>query len=112
LAGHSQRTVIVTAAVDRFHAKGYQGPASMTSLSPPVSPRGSCCNHFASKEGLAAIVLRQYSQTRRLEELSDPAVAPLQRLHRYFEFLRDEQVEHHFTRGGIFGNFGSDGRPQ
>ncbi|MET7648023.1 TetR family transcriptional regulator C-terminal domain-containing protein [Streptomyces sp. NPDC005426] len=98
----------MTAAVDRFHAKGYHGTGVNDIAVAAGVPRGSFCNHFASKEELAAIVLQQYGQTRRLEELSDAAVAPLERLHRYFEFLRDEQVEHHFTRGCLFGNFGSE----
>ncbi|MDF6045947.1 TetR/AcrR family transcriptional regulator [Streptomyces sp. JH14] len=108
MASHSQRTVIVTAAVDRFHAKGYHATGVNDIAVAAGVPRGSFYNHFASKEELAAIVLQQYGQTRRLEELSDPAVAPLERLRRYFEFLRDEQVEHHFTRGCLFGNFGSE----
>lgn len=108
LASHSQHTALVAAAADRFHAKGYNATGVNDITAAAGVPRGSFYNHFASKEELAAIVLQEYGETRRLGELSDPAVAPLERLRRYFEFLRDEQVEHHFTRGCLFGNFGSE----
>lgn len=105
---HNQRTALVTAAADRFHAKGYNATGVNDITAAAGVPRGSFYNPFASKEELAAIVLQQYGETRRLGDLGDPAVAPLERLRRYFEVLRDEQAEHDFTRGCLFGNLGSE----
>ncbi|MDQ0784699.1 hypothetical protein QFZ64_000196 [Streptomyces sp. B3I8] len=108
LAGHSQRTVIVTASVDRFHAKGYHatgvndiavaagGPQRL--LPQPLREQGGAGGHRAA-------AVRPDAPAGGAER---SGVAPLGRLPRYFEFLRDEQVEHHITRGCLSGGFGSE----
>ena len=67
---------------------------------------GSFYNHFESKEALATVALERYGESRRLADLADPAVPPLDRIRRHFEFLRDELPD--FARGCMFGNFSAE----
>jgi TetR/AcrR family transcriptional regulator, transcriptional repressor for nem operon len=54
------------------------------------------------------VALERYGAGRRLEDLADAGVAPLDRLRAHFEFLRDEVVRYEYTRGCMYGNFGTE----
>ncbi|WP_257028569.1 TetR family transcriptional regulator C-terminal domain-containing protein [Micromonospora purpureochromogenes] len=64
--------------------------------------------HFDSKEALAIVALERYGDGRRLEDLTDSSVPPVQRLRSHFEFLRDEVVRYEYHRGCLYGNFGTE----
>jgi TetR/AcrR family transcriptional repressor of nem operon len=102
----SMRGEIVEAALEQFHTRGFNaaGVKDITDLA--GVPKGSFYNHFASKEALAVVALQEYGATRRLDELTDPAVDPILRLRRHFEFLRDEITSYGYARGCLIGDFG------
>ncbi|MEW2382820.1 TetR family transcriptional regulator C-terminal domain-containing protein [Micromonospora sp. NPDC047707] len=104
----SMREEIVTAALDRFHARGYNAAGVKDITDAAGVPKGSFYNHFDSKEALAIVALERYGAGRRLADLTDEAVPPVERLRRHFEFLRDEVVAYGYHRGCLYGNFGSE----
>jgi TetR/AcrR family transcriptional repressor of nem operon len=108
MAQVSVREEIVEAAVDLFHARGFNGAGVKDITDAAGVPKGSFYNHFPSKEALAVEALRRYGAARRLEDLRDTTIEPLTRLRQHFEFLRDEDVERYFTRGCMIGNFGTE----
>jgi TetR/AcrR family transcriptional repressor of nem operon len=108
LARKSTRDEIVTAALDRFHARGYNAAGVNDITQAAGVPKGSFYNHFDSKEALAIVALERYGDGRRLEDLTDSSVPPVQRLRSHFEFLRDEVVRYEYHRGCLYGNFGNE----
>ncbi|MGN9777677.1 TetR family transcriptional regulator C-terminal domain-containing protein [Micromonospora sp. H33] len=108
LARKSMREEIVTAALERFHARGYNAAGVNDITQAAGVPKGSFYNHFDSKEALAIVALERYGAGRRLEDLTDSSVPPVQRLRAHFEFLRDEVVRHGYNRGCLYGNFGTE----
>lgn len=108
MARQSMREEIVEAAAERFHTHGYNAAGVKDITADAGVPKGSFYNHFASKEALALTILERYGTTRRLAELADPAVPPVERLRRHFTFLRDEQQEYGYSRGCLLGNFGAE----
>ena len=107
-ARRSMREEIVGAAVDRFQAKGFNAAGVKDITDAAGVPKGSFYNHFASKEDLGVVALESYGATRRMRELAETTVPPLQRMRTQFEFLRDEIVDLGFTHGCMFGNFGTE----
>jgi TetR/AcrR family transcriptional repressor of nem operon len=101
------RNEIVVAALEQFHAHGYNAAGVKTITDAAGVPKGSFYNHFDSKETLAVEVLRVYGEGR-LDELLNGADEPLARLRAHFETLRDQVVRHEFTRGCLLGNFGAE----
>jgi TetR/AcrR family transcriptional repressor of nem operon len=108
MARKSMREEIVEAAVDQFHTKGFSAAGVKDITDAAGVPKGSFYNHFASKEALGVVALERYGASRRLRELAAVDVAPLARLREHFEFLRDEITDYGFTRGCLFGNFGTE----
>lgn len=108
MARKSTREEIVTAALDRFHARGYNAAGVNDITQAAGVPKGSFYNHFDSKEALAIVALERYGDGRRLEDLTDSSVPPVQRLRSHFEFLRDEVVRYEYHRGCLYGNFGTE----
>ncbi|MEU1623439.1 TetR family transcriptional regulator C-terminal domain-containing protein [Streptomyces sp. NPDC008238] len=108
MARQSMREAIVDAAVAQFHAKGYNAAGVKDITDAAGVPKGSFYNHFDSKESLALVALDRYGAGRRLHELTEPGTPPLARLRAHFELLRDETVDAGFTRGCMFGNFGTE----
>jgi TetR/AcrR family transcriptional repressor of nem operon len=104
----SMRDEIVEAALEQFHIRGYNGAGVKDVTDAAGVPKGSFYNHFPSKEALAIVALEHYGQGRRLHQLADRGIEPLQRLRSHFEFLRDETVRYGYTRGCLFGNFGAE----
>lgn len=108
LARKSTREEIITAALDRFHTHGFNAAGVNDITQAAGVPKGSFYNHFASKEALAVVTLERYGAGRRLEDLTDGSVPPVQRLRAHFEFLRDEAIRYGYNRGCLYGNFGTE----
>ncbi|MER6590607.1 TetR family transcriptional regulator C-terminal domain-containing protein [Micromonospora purpureochromogenes] len=108
MARKSTREEIVRAALDRFHARGYNAAGVNDITQAAGVPKGSFYNHFESKEALAIVALERYGAGRRLEDLTDGSVPPVQRLRAHFAFLRDEVVRYGYNRGCLYGNFGTE----
>ncbi|MET7711413.1 TetR family transcriptional regulator C-terminal domain-containing protein [Streptomyces sp. NPDC005407] len=102
------REEIVEAAVEQFHARGFNAAGVKDITNSAGVPKGSFYNHFESKEALAVVALERYGESRRLRELTEPSVDPLLRLRQHFEFLRDENTTRDFTRGCLIGGFGTE----
>src|SRR5215472_7794917 len=105
MARESKREGIVAAALDRFHADGYNATGVKDIIDAAGVPKGSFYNHFGSKESLATLVLERYLETRRLAELADTSVDPPERLGDQFTFLRRENESRGLTRGCMLGDF-------
>ncbi|MFD5062546.1 TetR family transcriptional regulator C-terminal domain-containing protein [Streptomyces sp. NPDC058394] len=108
MARRSMREEIVDAAVAQFHSKGYNAAGVKDITDAAGTPKGSFYNHFESKESLAVVALNRYGASRRLQDLAASGIAPLVRLRKHFEFLRDETVDAGFARGCLIGNFGAE----
>ena len=109
MARQSKREEIVEAALDQFHAHGFNATGVKDITDAAGAPKGSFYNHFESKQALAEVALARYGESRRLAELADATVEPLARLRAHFEFLRSEtEQQYGFTRGCMFGNFGAE----
>jgi TetR/AcrR family transcriptional repressor of nem operon len=109
MARPSKRAEIVEAALDQFHAHGFNATGVKDITDAARVPKGSFYNHFESKEALADVALARYGESRRLAELADQSVEPLARLRAHFEFLRSETERlYDYKRGCMFGNFGAE----
>ena len=109
MARPSKREEIVEAALDQFHARGFNATGVKDITEAAHVPKGSFYNHFESKEALADVALARYGESRRLAELADQSVEPLARLRAHFEFLRSETERlYDYKRGCMFGNFGAE----
>jgi TetR/AcrR family transcriptional repressor of nem operon len=108
MARPSKREEIVEAALDQFHAHGFNATGVKDITNAAGVPKGSFYNHFESKEALATTVLERYGESRRIPDLTDTSVEPVARLRAHFEFLRGEFEGHDLTRGCMFGNFGAE----
>lgn len=109
------REKIVEAAMDRFHALGFNGCGVQEIVDAAGIPKGSFYNHFKAKELLAIEVLETYSKGSRRDMLADAAVAPLDRLRNHFGFLAQRYEANGYSRGCLIGNFAAetaDGMPQ
>lgn len=102
------RADIIEAALGQFHERGFNAAGVKDITDRAGVPKGSFYNHFESKEALAIVALERYGEGQRLEDLKDTSVAPLVRLRRHFEFLRDANAESGFAQGCLFGNFGTE----
>ncbi|SDP11127.1 TetR/AcrR family transcriptional regulator [Actinacidiphila guanduensis] len=100
----SLRGELVAAATEQFHTLGYHAAGVKTIADAAHAPKGSFYNHFESKEALAVLALEEYGRTRRIPELLDTSVDPLQRLRAHFQFLREENLAHAFRRGCLVGD--------
>src|SRR5712691_5317906 len=88
MARHSLREEIVEAALEQFHAYGFNAAGVKDITDSAGVPKGSFYNHFDSKEALAVVALERYAESRGIEDLADRSVAPLARLRGHFELLR------------------------
>jgi TetR/AcrR family transcriptional repressor of nem operon len=102
------REEIVEAALDQFHAHGFNAAGVKDITDTAGVPKGSFYNHFDSKEALALVALERYGESLRMGMLTDTGAAPLARLRDHFAFLRDEVVGSGLKRGCLFGNFGTE----
>jgi TetR/AcrR family transcriptional repressor of nem operon len=97
---------IVGAGVDLFLERGFNAAGVKDITERAGVPKGSFYNHFESKEALATVALERYGESRRLQDLGDPELSPVERIRRHFEFLRDQLPD--FARGCMFGNFSAE----
>ncbi len=109
------REKIVAAAMDRFHALGFNGCGVQEIVDAAGVPKGSFYNHFKAKELLAIEVLETYAKTSRRDLLLDESVPPIDRLRNHFGFLASRYEANGYTRGCLLGNFAAetaDGMPE
>jgi TetR/AcrR family transcriptional repressor of nem operon len=104
----SLREAFADAGMTELHTHGYNATGVAAIAARAGGPKGSFYNHFASKEELAADVLERYAAGRRIEMLTDPAVAPLDRIRAHFAHLRADLAEFDYARGCMFGNFAAE----
>ena len=99
LMASKERAKIVSAALDRFHALGFNACGVQEMVDKAGVPKGSFYNYFKSKELLALEVLEIYIQGTGREILSEKSLAPLQRLRRHFEFLAARRPKLGYDKG-------------
>ena len=104
----SNRQRILDAALDQFHARGFHACSVDDITRAAGVPKGSLYNHFASKDALALQALREYQSRSIWRTIDDAADAPLTRLRRRFEAMRDALNANGFTRGCMVGNMASE----
>jgi len=102
------RDKIVGAALDRFHALGFNACGVQEIVDKARVPKGSFYNYFKSKELLALEVLEIYTKGTGMEILSDKSIAPLQRLQKHFEFMASRSAKFGYSKGCLFGNFAAE----
>jgi TetR/AcrR family transcriptional repressor of nem operon len=108
MARPSKREEIARAALQGFHAHGFNGTGIADITTAAGVPKGSFYNHFASKEESAAEAIARYGDGRRFDMLTTPGRPPLQRLRAHFEFLGAETVESGYARGCLLGNLSAE----
>ena len=106
--GSSVRDKIVEAALDRFHALGFNGCGVQEIVDKAGVPKGSFYNYFKAKELLAVAVLKAYAEGSRREMLSDKAIAPVKRLRAHFEFLASRYARVGYGKGCLIGNIAAE----
>jgi TetR/AcrR family transcriptional regulator, transcriptional repressor for nem operon len=103
------RDKIVSAALDRFHALGFNACGVQEIVDKAGVPKGSFYNYFKSKELLALEVLEIYREGLGRETLSDKSLAPLERLRKHFEFLASRRAKLGYSKGCLICNFAAEG---
>jgi TetR/AcrR family transcriptional repressor of nem operon len=102
------RDKIVNAALDRFHAMGFNACGVQEIVDKAGVPKGSFYNYFKSKELLALEVLKIYTKATGREILSDESIAPLQRLQKHFDFMASRSAKFGYSKGCLIGNFAAE----
>ena len=103
------REEIVQAALEQFHARGFNGTSVEDITSAAGVPKGSFYNHFKSKEELAIEVLGRYaagSPHHILFRQDDGS--PIKRLKKYFTTLSDGFIAGGYQKGCMLGNFANE----
>ncbi|ACK52604.1 transcriptional regulator, TetR family [Methylocella silvestris BL2] len=108
MARASLRENIVDAALERFHAQGFNGCSVQDITEAAGAPKGSFYNHFKTKELLALEALARYRDDSRMGMLFEGDKPPLKRLRAHFEFLAARLKGWNFERGCMIGNFAAD----
>jgi TetR/AcrR family transcriptional repressor of nem operon len=104
----SVRDKIVIAALDRFHALGFNACGVQDIVDAAGVPKGSFYNYFKTKELLALEILDIYGQGSRREMLSDKSVPPVKRLRAHFEFMASRYEGFGFGKGCLIGNLAAE----
>jgi TetR/AcrR family transcriptional regulator, transcriptional repressor for nem operon len=104
----SLREALLDAGLAELHEHGYAATGVAAIAERAGAPKGSFYNHFASKEEFAALVIGRYGDGRRLEMLTDSAVAPIERIRAHFAHLRADLAVDGFAHGCMFGNFAAE----
>jgi TetR/AcrR family transcriptional regulator, transcriptional repressor for nem operon len=108
MARPSLREKLASSAVDTLHSMGFKGCSIQDITEAAGVPKGSFFNHFENKEDLAIDALQRYLEGSRADMLSEPGVAPLQRLRNHFEFLASRLAECGYERGCMMGIFAAE----
>ena len=106
----SLREQLVTAGLETFHRRGFNGTSVQDITDAAGAPKGSFYNHFESKEALAVEAVRRYRERGRLRMaiLQETKLPPLRRLRKYFEGYVERIVEAEFKSGCLLGNFATE----
>jgi len=104
----SARDKIVNAALDRFHALGFNACGVQDIVDAAGVPKGSFYNYFKTKELLALEILDIYGQGSKREMLSDKNVPPVKRLRAHFEFMASRYEGFGFGKGCLIGNLAAE----
>jgi TetR/AcrR family transcriptional regulator, transcriptional repressor for nem operon len=104
----SLKGAILQAAAYEFSTRGYAATGVAAIANRASAPKGSFYNHFASKEACALEVLTNYSETRRVELLTDKDKAPTDRIRDHFEHLRSDLAREEYGNGCLFGTFAAE----
>jgi TetR/AcrR family transcriptional regulator, transcriptional repressor for nem operon len=104
------REKLIDSGLRLLHGRGFNGSGVQDITADAGVPKGSFYHYFASKEAFALEVLERYWQGLRipLKSLRDRAVAPDQRLRRYFALLAEAIARGKFEKGCMIGNFGAE----
>lgn len=104
----SVREKIVNAALDRFHALGFNACSVQDIVDHAKVPKGSFYNYFKAKELLALEVMEIYSRGAKREMLLDKSIPPLKRLRDHFEFLASRYHKFGYDKGCLLGSFAAE----
>jgi TetR/AcrR family transcriptional repressor of nem operon len=104
----SKREEIAQAALQQFHARGFNATGINDITKAAGVPKGSFYNHFSSKDESALEALSRYAATLRFDMLTTPGLPPLERLRAHFEYLGSDTLDNGFVRGCLAGNFGAE----
>lgn len=107
----SMKNAIVDAARREFHERGYSATGIAAITGRAGVHKGSFYNHFASKEELAAEVVRLYANDQRMGILEDAGRAPLDRIRAHFEFIAGVLRAHDPIVGCLLANFSAEFSP-
>jgi TetR/AcrR family transcriptional repressor of nem operon len=102
------REKIVNAAVERFHALGFNACGVQEIVDKAGVPKGSFYNYFKAKELLALEVLEIYVKGSGRDILADTRVPPVQRLRAHFEFMASQHKSFGYDRGCLIGNLAAE----
>jgi TetR/AcrR family transcriptional repressor of nem operon len=104
----STRERLIEVGVSLMHKHGYTATGLKEILESAGVPKGSFYHHFGSKEEFAAAALNRYAM-REAEHcdavLNDSKIAPLKRLHRYFNDLIKMYGQRADIPGCMIGRF-------
>jgi TetR/AcrR family transcriptional regulator, transcriptional repressor for nem operon len=106
----SVKELIVAAAVEALHRKGFNGTSVQDITDAATVPKGSFYNHFESKEELAVAALDRYWQgvLDGLRPLSDAKISPVDRLKKYFRSLGERGRAREYRTGCMIGNLSTE----
>lgn len=104
----SVRQQILDAAMEQFQERGFTACGVKDITDVARVPKGSFYNHFESKEALALEVLRRYEADWAMDSLSDASIPPVLRLRMFFESMCESLERSNYSRGCLFGDFGSE----
>jgi TetR/AcrR family transcriptional regulator, transcriptional repressor for nem operon len=103
------REQLIAAGMRIVLKKGYSSSGIQEITASAGLPRGSFYNHFESKEGFGAELVRQYGRTGpRCLGLADKSIPPLERLRRHFEATTDFYIGMNYEQGCLLGDFSAE----
>jgi|ERR1051326_825732 TetR/AcrR family transcriptional repressor of nem operon len=108
MARPSLREKILQAGLPLMFQAGYHGTSVRDICAAARAPQGSFTNHFRSKEEFTLEVLNRYfDYLKKLitEALSNPRLAPRERLKRYLDIVTDKLQRDRWMIGCLIGDF-------
>jgi TetR/AcrR family transcriptional repressor of nem operon len=102
------KEAFLDAGMFELHVHGYAATGVASLADRAGGPKGSFYNHFASKEDFAVSVMDRYSESRRMDMLTDQSVRPLARIKAHFAYLQSDLARYEYSRGCMFGNFAAE----
>jgi len=104
----SLKESLLAAALDQFHARGYNATGVASIATAAGAPKGSFYNHFSSKEDLAIQVVNAYARSMKPELLQADGAEPVARIRRHFAHLASSLEEFDYRRGCLLGNMAAE----